>query len=111
MWMIDPKRFCRLHLLSEHNEIHLLIGCMRKNKSIKGYMNKRQLQLNAIFSRHEELVKEMKRRGYNHNSPIDPVEVEKLINGNIDYYLCQNNTVDIEFNKKDLFGRCKLCQS
>lgn len=109
MWMLPPEKMCRNHLLGEHKELHMLIGCMRKNKSIKGYMERKQLQLNAIFSRHEEIVAEMLKRGYKHNTPVCKEEITKLIYGNIDYYFYQGIEVDTTFNKKDLYGRCELC--
>ena len=70
MWMINPKRLCRQHLLGEHNEIHKLVGCLKKNKSIVGYIRNGLVELHNIRIRHEALVEEMTNRGYRHNSPL-----------------------------------------
>lgn len=71
MWMIDPKIMCRQHLLGEHVEIHMFIATMRRGKSVKGYLQKGLLEVHNLYARHEELVEEMNRRGYNHNSKVD----------------------------------------
>ena len=62
MWMISPSKMCRQHLLGEHKELHQLIGSLNKGKSVKGHINKGQVEIHNIKSRHKELVKEMKLR-------------------------------------------------
>jgi hypothetical protein len=69
MWMIDPKYMCRKHLLGEHVEIHMIIGAIKKNKNLQGFFDKKLIEINSIITRHDELVFEMIKRGYNHNSP------------------------------------------
>lgn len=70
MWMIDPKLMCRRHLLGEHRELHALIGILRKGTSIQGYLDKNLIEVYNIPNRHEEIVKEMRIRGYRHKSPL-----------------------------------------
>ena len=36
MWMLPPECMCRKHLLGEHVELHMLLGSMRRGKSIEG---------------------------------------------------------------------------
>ena len=67
---INPKLMCRQHLLGEHKEIHMIIGCIRKGKKLNGYIKHNQIDVSLIMARHYKLVEEMKRRGYNHQSPI-----------------------------------------
>ncbi len=74
IWDIPPEKLCRNHLLGEHRELHALWSIILKNK--KGYSKHPETlrwkgKLKALYLRHEEQVKEMKKRGYNHNSPLD----------------------------------------
>jgi hypothetical protein len=74
VWDIAPKYLCRAHLLGEHREVHAIWTVLLENK--KGYSQHPETlrwrgKLKALFLRHEALVKEMKRRGYNHKSELD----------------------------------------
>lgn len=71
MWMVDPRIMCKQHLLGEHAEIQMFIGTISRGKSVRGYLEKGLLEVHSLYARHEELVEEMKRRGYNHSSGID----------------------------------------
>ena len=68
MWMVDPKTMCRKHLLGEHYEIHMLIGSMRRGKSIMKYIETKLLQPSAAAKRHDELVdrRAVGRDGFTH---------------------------------------------
>jgi len=75
IWDISVKKLCRNHLLGEHRELHALWNIIIENK--KGYSNHPETlrwkgKLKALYNRHEQIVKEMKKRGYNHKSPLDP---------------------------------------
>ena len=48
MWMVEPKKMCRKHLMGEHVEIHMLIGSMRKGKSIKGFIDNGLLEISQL---------------------------------------------------------------
>ena len=74
IWDISPIKLCREHLLGEHRELHAIWTVITENK--KGYSKHPETirwigKLGALYLRHELLVKEMKRRGYNHLSPLD----------------------------------------
>lgn len=74
IWDIPTEKLCRSHLLGEHRELHALWSIIINNK--KGYSRNSETlrwkgKLKALYLRHEEQVKEMKKRGYNHNSPLD----------------------------------------
>jgi len=74
IWDISPKNLCRQHLLGEHRELHAIWSVLINGKN--GYRNhpetKRWLGKNlALYLRHERLIREIKRRGYNHCSPLD----------------------------------------
>jgi hypothetical protein len=80
IWDIKPEVLCRQHLLGEHRELHAIWSIISNNK--KGYSKHPEIlrwkgKLKALYLRHEEIVLEMKKRGYNHNSPLD----EKLALG------------------------------
>lgn len=78
-WLIAPTLLCRKHLLGEHCETHMFIGTLRKGISVQGYIDKGLIHPAVLVSRHEELVREMTARGYNHTSQIDTEEVEELV--------------------------------
>lgn len=74
IWDVSPQILCRNHLLGEHRELHAVWTILTRNKS--GYSFHPETlrwkdKLSALYARHEELTKEMKSRGYNHNSPLD----------------------------------------
>lgn len=73
IWDISPRRLCREHLLGEHRELHAVWSILTNNK--KGYSNHPETKrwkgkLRALFLRHEKLIQELARRGYNHRSPL-----------------------------------------
>ena len=74
IWDLPPKILCRNHLLGEHRELHAVWAILTKGK--KGYANHPETlrwkgKLKALYHRHEAQVKEMTRRGYRHQSPLD----------------------------------------
>jgi hypothetical protein len=83
MWMIEPKLLCKNHLLGEHFEIHKAVGNLKHTgKWAMALVNKGYLEPQNFMKRHDMLVKEMLRRGYNHNSPLDLGKV-KLPKGKV----------------------------
>lgn len=75
IWDVAPERLCRSHLLGEHRELHAIWTVLTTGK--QGYAKhpetlRWQGKLAALFARHEVLVAEMARRGYTHQSPLDP---------------------------------------
>ena len=98
MWCVNPRKLCRQHLLGEHKELHQLVGSILKKKSIKGHIEKGQVEVHNIIKRHKQLVKEMLRRGYSHKSPVKKFKSFKA------------GKVNIRENEKELARRCKECK-
>ncbi|MCA9369909.1 MAG: pyrimidine dimer DNA glycosylase [Pseudomonadales bacterium] len=78
VWDVPPSILCRKHLLGEHRELHGLWNILTKHGGVGGYANHPETKRwvgkeKALFLRHEQLVEEMGRRGYNHHSPLDEV--------------------------------------
>jgi hypothetical protein len=100
MWMVNPSKMCRQHLLGEHKELHMFVGALNKSKNLKGYYDKKLLNPHEIYSRHLELVSEMEKRGYNHQSPLpslsNPITLPHI-------------KINIEANEIELKKRCKSC--
>ena len=76
VWDIHPRHLCRKHLLAEHRELHGLWNILTKHKMKGGYSKHPETlrwvgKEKALYQRHEELVKEFKRRGYNHKTQLD----------------------------------------
>ena len=74
IWDLPPSKLCRNHLLGEHRELHAMWAVITEKK--KGYSLHPETirwkgKLKAMYLRHNELVKEMNSRGYNHKSPLD----------------------------------------
>lgn len=74
IWDIKPKDLCREHLLGEHRELHALWSIIINKK--KGFSRHPETlrwhgKLKALYQRHEELIKEFERRGYQHYTPLD----------------------------------------
>jgi hypothetical protein len=99
MWMVPPGRMCRKHLLGEHVEIHMAVATLRLGKSVAGFLEKGLLELGSLRSRHDELVEEMLRRGYRHNSPLG-----RLPRRN-------EGKVDRRANLRELARRCPDCRA
>lgn len=77
IWDTIPcKDLCNSHLLGEHNEVHAIWNTFR-DKHTRFYNNPEMKRWNgkfkALYNRHEEQVEEMKRRNFNHKSPLEPV--------------------------------------
>ena len=75
IWDLPPEFLCRQHLLGEHRELHALWNILSQGKT--GYSRHPETvrwrgKLAALAARHEALTLEMERRGYQHNSPLDP---------------------------------------
>ena len=100
MWNLNPKVLCQKHLLGEHNEIHKAVGNLNHSgKWAKALIQKGFLEPQNFIKRHDELVKEMLRRGYKHNSPLEFNNSENL-----------KGCVDVEKSLKDLLSRCQECK-
>ncbi|MBN1871291.1 MAG: pyrimidine dimer DNA glycosylase [Candidatus Omnitrophica bacterium] len=74
IWDLSPKRLCRSHLLGEHRELHAIWSVITGNRL--GYSRHPETlrwrgKLKALYLRHELLVQEMEKRGYNHKSPLE----------------------------------------
>jgi len=95
--MVPPKLMCRQHLLGEHFEIHMTVGVLQQGKSIAGFLNG-LLEPQSLKKRHDELVVEMKNRGYNHSSPLPEFECKVI-----------GEPIDAEKSIKVLLDRCPKC--
>lgn len=97
--MIDPKLMCSKHLLGEHFEIHKAVGNLEHSgKWVRSLAEKGFLEPSSFKSRHDELVNEMIRRGYDHFTPLSVNRFSNL-----------PGKVDVDKSMKDLLDRCKEC--
>lgn len=82
IWDLPPRLLCRQHLLGEHRELHAIWAVITGNR--RGYSFHPETmrwkgRLRALYRRHEALVDEMTRRGYDHQSPLDPRQARGAI--------------------------------
>lgn len=81
IWDIEPEKLCRNHLLGEHRELHAIWVVLTEGK--RGYACHPETlrwkgKLTALYLRHEQLVVEMKRRGYKHHSVVVPLSEKDI---------------------------------
>ena len=74
IWDLEPSLLCDRHLLGEHRELHAVWSVITASK--RGYANHPETlrwrgRLKALYARHDKLVAEMQRRGFDHRSPLD----------------------------------------
>ena len=69
--MVSPRLMCRQHLLGEHLEIHMFIGSLKRGISMDGFAKNNMIEPESLWARHDELVNEMIKRGYKHDSPLE----------------------------------------
>ena len=98
MWMIDPKLLCQQHLLGEHVEIHMMAGAARRGKSLDGYLDG-LLEPQSARRRHQDLVREMKRRGFKHKSSLPKFKTKA------------GKKISLDLSVRDLCKRCPDCRA
>jgi len=103
MWMIDPRILCDKHLLGEHVEIHKLIGCLKKSRSIQGYLKNGLIEPSQIIDRHDRLAWEMRKRWFNHESPAKLARIPREL-------MDMPKIVDMDKSLQDLLERCPRCR-
>lgn len=104
MWMIDPSKLCRKHLLGEHGEIHKHRHNFVKGHSIAGRLRPVvQIEPMSMKSRHDELAEEMTRRGYRHKSPYRMPSLKYLSQAD------RTAAVDVWESAEELKRRCVGC--
>ena len=99
MWMVDPKKMCRKHLLGEHVEIHMMVGTLLKGRSIDGFLERGLLEPQSARQRHDALAAEMQARGYTHRSPLPQFPCFKCL-----------ARVELERSESELAARCPDCR-
>lgn len=97
MWGVDPKVMCNRHLLGEHVEMHMFVGTIKRGTSLRGYIDGGLVETHLIDMRHDELAREMIRRGMNHKSPIEHL------------YPPAMGRIDRAGNLRELASRCPEC--
>src|SRR3712207_2296701 len=73
VWNIQANVLCNNHLLGEHREIHAIWKILTENKN--GYARHPETlhwngTLLALYRRHEKVVAEMIKLGFNHKSTL-----------------------------------------
>lgn len=98
MWNINPKYMCRQHILGEHLELHMLATAVKTKQNINGYIKNKLVETHNIQERHNTLVREMLRRGYQHKTPL---RLQTSLN---------QGKINIKANMKELAKRCRECR-
>ena len=93
---------CRSHLLGEHNEIHMIVGAIRLKRRLDRFFEHNCLEIRAIKRRHNALAKEMRRRGYRHQSPLPRYSAAYL-------GAQQAIKIDVDSARFELIRRCPDC--
>lgn len=90
---------CGKHLLGEHLEMHMFLSSVNLGRKIEGFIRNGLVEVHNIKRRHSELVAEMLKRGWKHNSPISELPE-----------LAEQGCIDKEKSMHLLFSRCKDCK-
>lgn len=74
IWDVPVEHLCRNHLLGEHRELHAVWNIITLGK--RGYAAHPETRrwvgkLAALYGRHEQQVREIVRRGWRHDSPLE----------------------------------------
>jgi len=105
MWNVNPKMLCRQHLLGEHVELHMFVGSINKGINVNRYVRDGLLFVKRLRIRHLQLRREMRRRGYNHRSPLPKLRSD--FTAHVD----QANFIDVQANIVELKRRCSDCRA
>ena len=105
MWMVNPVVMCRQHLLGEHVECHMFLGHLKLKKSVVGYIENNLFQPKSLKDRHDLLALEMQKRGMNHNSPLNEVDISYLSEEQ------KSCVIDKKKSSTELFRRCSKCST
>lgn len=103
MWMINPSKLCKKHLLGEHGELHKFMKSWEKQHSITGRIAVNSVEPMSYKSRHDALALEMQKRGFNHSSPLSQPDFGYLSEHE------RNTTVDVFESTVLLINRCADC--
>jgi hypothetical protein len=101
MWGVNPRLMCDRHLLGEHVEMHMFVGCIRKKMRLDGYLDGGLVKTDMIRRRHDKIAREFKRRGFRHTSPLGAFDCR---------YLGKPGYVDLSKNLRELSRRCRYCR-
>lgn len=101
MWMVQPEIMCKNHLLGEHREIHMMAGYINNHHKIGRY--KYLIEVQSLLVRHNQLVQEMNKRGYQHNTPLPDIDLSSV---KPDEFVKIDQTQSLNI----LLGRCKDCR-
>lgn len=86
IWDLPPACLCQKHLVAEHGELHSLWSILVNKK--KGFSKHPETlrwkgKRKALYHRHQALVKELVKRGYQHRSPLDQKQATGKGNQNV----------------------------
>lgn len=109
MWLCDPKIMCQKHLCGEHVEMHMFLGTLQKGKKIDGFLKNNLFQPRSLLYRHDQLMREMQRRHYNHKSEIKWIDFYKAYNS-LETTEKKHWDIDKDAALKDLLDRCPECR-
>ena len=70
MWLVNVEYMCDAHLRREHNDLHGIDRRVKHGKSTKDII----CEPGVIYERHIEVVTEMLKRGFSHNTPLHKFE-------------------------------------
>jgi hypothetical protein len=97
---------CRQHLLGEHVETHMFAGAFRKGVKAGRFVTENLLEFRSLKARHDELVREMERRGMKHKSEwVEPGPCHQITNAE------KAAKIDREAALAELLRRCPECNA
>lgn len=85
MFSHNPAFLCRTHLLAEHQELHMMGGCVIKgyHKTLSGLCRTGKCCVHDLKRRHDVVEAEMVRRGMKPVAPYPDVEGKLWVEGHV----------------------------
>lgn len=104
---VDVSEMCDQHLLGLNKELSQIQGTIEKHQYgkaiVRGHFQLGQVSTDRIEERHDEVVKEMERRGMNPSEPLEFAD-------ELGYCLDLVSFPFEDLNRVSLFGRCSDCR-
>lgn len=80
IWNLPVRLLDRQHLLGEHVETHIVVNAILRGGGAwynHPTTNRFKGNLGKLVYRHNQQIRDMKRRGYNHMSPL-PIDIKPV---------------------------------
>lgn len=97
MTMVPVLMLCNKHLHMEHHNTHEVSQAIQSRKPITKLAKQGLIEPQNVYQRHQEVMDELERRGFAHNSPMGKVMCKAV------------GIVDVKQSMAELYESCPEC--